>query len=556
MIMRGWPELLSVDFLAPSEPSFVALAQGTTSNNFDFGPATGGITSPTPPTASYKVNTGTLTLGSVTWTGSAWRVPVSGMTNGISGTIKLSFRGADGQVTSQVVGFLVAKADYLAPAPPADQVLAIGTTTATIDFGYATGVSTSGTPTAVIGPSGAIVSVVDTGSVWRVSVNGLANATSYEVLLSYVATDGQVTQQAAMLHVPKADYLAPGTPAAQELSIGTTSVTIDFGYATGVSTTGIPTAAIEPSGSIVSVTDTGSAWRVSVNGLADGKSYAVKLSFDATDDQVTQQTARLAVGASVVTAWKDVYTYDFTDCTAKDVSAEGTHNVFKADGTTPLVDVVRSHTGTTAATFSGVFTPGTGLVISQSSPAIDSRNATCAFDLALASLDFAHNLYYVEVLVNTAELEAGANATLNISYQAQTGGSGEPAFGMRFDRSIATNWRRSSRKRFSGTTTNEATTTGSGTEIPTTMNIGLWLAAGNLLRIYQGSSATYQGPLSLPSDYVATAYADTQAGSATDANAWSAGNWMVYSATNQTIGGGNTTLTIKGLRIWAKQPEL
>lgn len=467
-VMSGWPRILPVDYLAPAEASFVSLAQGTTSNNFDFGPATGVLTTPTPPTASYKVNTGTLTLGTVTWTGTAWRVPVSGMTDGISGTIKLSFRAADGQITSQITGFRVAPApttDYIAPAAPAVQALAIGTTTANVDFGAATGQTTSGTPGA-----------------------------------SYRASTGTVTLGA--------------------------------------------------------VTWTGSAWRVPITGLSDGQSVEVELDYTASDGQITSQCGMVVVGASAVSVWKTVKEYDFTDCTAKDISAEGTHNVFKGDGTTPLIDVVRSHTGTTAATFTGNFVNGSGCVMSQVTGATDARNATAAFDMALASLDLAHNTYYIEMLCNTAELETYISAapTLNLSVQAQSGGAGEPAFGLRFDRTI-TNWRRSSRKRFSGTATNEATVNGAGAEIPTTMNIGLWISGGNVLKIYVGTSATYQGPLAFPSDYVATAYGDTQAGSATDADAWSAGKFLVYSATNQTVAGGATTLTIKGFKISSLQPE-
>ena len=84
--------------------------------------------------------------------------------------------------------------DFLAPSNPAGQDLASGTTTATVDFGAATGQQTQGTPTVSLDkPSGsaAAASVAANGSGWRVSLSSLADGESYGVTLAYTAVDGQ-----------------------------------------------------------------------------------------------------------------------------------------------------------------------------------------------------------------------------------------------------------------------------------------------------------------------------------------------------------------------------
>lgn len=376
----------------------------------------------------------------------------------------------------------------------------------------------------------------------------------YQVQLAITDSRGVPTQATGVVSLVK-DYLPPAAPTRQDLATGTTSGTVDFGAATGQTTPGTPTVTLDkPVGSSASasVAAQGGGWRVSLSNLANGGGYRVILTYTASDGQVCYQSAVVTVAAAAASGnWEIAYTWDFTDCTAKDISAEGTHNVFKADGTTPLVDVVRSHTGTTAATFVGNFVPEVGLVMSQSVLVTDARNATAALDLAIGGgLNMARNMYYIELLCVGCALEATNSATLNLSLQAQSDGAGQPAFGLRFDRSGGVA-RKAIRKRFSGTATNEGIT---NVATPATFNVGFWIAAGHQTRLYQGTSTSYQGPSSRPSDYVATSYGDAQAGSATDADNWAA-EYLVYSATNQALAGGPTTLTIVGARAYVKPLE-
>lgn len=97
--------------------------------------------------------------------------------------------------------------DFVAPSNPAGQDLSSGTTTATVDFGAATGQQTVGTPTVTLGkPSGsaASASVAANGSGWRVSMSSLADGESYLVQLNYTAVDGQVTTACARVDVAAA----------------------------------------------------------------------------------------------------------------------------------------------------------------------------------------------------------------------------------------------------------------------------------------------------------------------------------------------------------------
>lgn len=94
--------------------------------------------------------------------------------------------------------------DFVVSSRPANQALTAGTTTTTIDFAYATGETTSGTPTlTLLKPSGSSASgsVADTGSAWRVSLSSLANGEAYTAILDYTSTSGQVARQACLVGV-------------------------------------------------------------------------------------------------------------------------------------------------------------------------------------------------------------------------------------------------------------------------------------------------------------------------------------------------------------------
>ncbi len=360
------------------------------------------------------------------------------------------------------------------------------------------------------------------------------------------------------------DYLPPSEPAAQlNQALGTTSIQVDFGRATGQTTSGTPVASLtKPGGSgasLSAVSDTGSVWRVTIQNALDGENYMVTLTFTASDGQKTYRSALAGVLAGTVMVWDEIAEIDFTSCTNKDVSATGsTHQVYKADGTTELIQCIRTFSSTNSATCSYNFVNGTGLVLSQNTAAVDARNGTLGLDLASAglTLNLHEEAVYIEVLTDTCELEQLAATTgqvMNLSIQDSHTATGEPSFGWRCERDTATTWDDKNRKRFGGTSTNSAGQTGSGVEMPVTNNIAFLLLGGHKCFVMRGISATYQTPSTLPTEYQGTAYGNTTSSVDTYQDNWT-GSWLVFSATNQTVLGGNTTMTIKKLKLWKKQP--
>ena len=275
-------------------------------------------------------------------------------------------------------------ADYLPPSAPASQALASGTTSGTVDFGRATGVTTASASVTLLKPSGssATATVADTGSVWRVSLSSLADGQSYTVILTLTATDGQACKQAALVTVAKADYLPPSAPATQALASGTTSGTVDFGRATGVSTASASVTLLKPSGSSATATvaDTGSVWRVSLSSLADGEAYSAVLTLTATDGQICKQAGLLAVAAAAPT-WKTLVDLDLTLCSNQsNLHTDGTYTV-TINGVS--VTMVVSHTTGTEGTTSASMVAGQGLVVTLTPTATTPpQNKAFSFDLS------------------------------------------------------------------------------------------------------------------------------------------------------------------------------
>lgn len=146
-----------------------------------------------------------------------------------------------------------------------------------------------------------------------------------------------------VIRPPRADFLPPSAPSRQDLTAGTTSVNVDFGRATGQTTSGTPTAFIDkPSGSSasVSVSDTGSAWRIAISGMADGEAYRVGLAFTASDGQVCFQTAEVTV-APGTSGWEVLADWDFTTGTPQSgLGTAGTYTLALTAGNVSLTTIV------------------------------------------------------------------------------------------------------------------------------------------------------------------------------------------------------------------------
>jgi hypothetical protein len=180
------------------------------------------------------------------------------------------------------------------------------------------------------------------------------------------------------------DFLPPGNPEGQDLPIGTTSATIDFGAATGVATSGTPTVSLsKPTGSlaVASVAANGAGWRVSLSSLANGESYGVTLVYLSVDGQVAQAFARVDVASSgLVTNWLTLVDLDLTNCTAQaGLGAEGTYTIVIGGVSVSLV--VSRSTGTSGVCTAALVN-GTGLTISHLPGASAPTNRTFGFNLS------------------------------------------------------------------------------------------------------------------------------------------------------------------------------
>lgn len=204
----------------------------------------------------------------------------------------------------------------------------------------------------------------------------------YKVTLTITDTAGFETTAIGVVSLVK-DFLPPSPPARQDLTAGTTSANVDFGRATGQTTSGTPTAFIDkPVGSSasVSVSDTGTAWRIAISSMANAEAYRVGLAFTASDGQVCYQTALVTVAAGAA-GWATLVDLDLTNCTTQ--SGLGT------DGTYTLViggrnvTLVTSHTTGTQGDTVATLTNGVGLVVTHTPTATTPpQNRTFSFDLS------------------------------------------------------------------------------------------------------------------------------------------------------------------------------
>ncbi len=204
----------------------------------------------------------------------------------------------------------------------------------------------------------------------------------YAVVLTVTDGVGFETTATGVVSLVK-DYLPPSAPTRQDLTAGTTSANVDFGRATGQTTSGTPAATIDkPSGSSasVSVSDTGSAWRVAVSSMADGEAYRVVLAFTASDGQVCYQSAIVTVGADTVDGWELVADWDFTDAgnTPSSGSGVGTYTLALAAGNVTL-QISNSSGGTPLGAF---VLDSSGLQVTVSKVSGTIVNATISLDLA------------------------------------------------------------------------------------------------------------------------------------------------------------------------------
>ncbi len=224
------------------------------------------------------------------------------------------------------------------------------------------------------------------------------------------------------------DLTPPSTPAPVSLAAGSTSLgtTLVGSWSAAVTVT----ATVQGSdGSTPTATVSGSGagpYSVSIaSGLADSRTYAVRLRGTGADGQVADVVLAVAVQTpATVTgsiAWVTVADYDFTTCST---SARVTSGTVTPGGGLPTW-TLGSDSGTT---FGVTPTAGTGLVLDSSGTARGFVHFTP--DWASLGIDLAAvDAYAVEMQVTGPVFGASAFCTMQVGSAANPNGSGSGAGG-------------------------------------------------------------------------------------------------------------------------------
>lgn len=221
-----------------------------------------------------------------------------------------------------------------------------------------------------------------------------------------------------------ADLTPPATPTPQALAAGTTSLgsTLIGSWSAAVTVT----ATVTPSaGGAVTAAVTGSGagpYSVSIaSGLADGRSYAVRLRGTGADGQVADVVLSVAVGQLGTIQWVRAAFYDFTGCAT---SARVTSGTVTSGGGLPDWTL-----GTDSGSGFGVTpTAGQGLVLDNASTGRGFIHFTP--DYAALGLDFLSPTPLAVVLhVAAPVLGASGFLTYQLGNASNPNGSGSGAGG-------------------------------------------------------------------------------------------------------------------------------
>lgn len=376
----------------------------------------------------------------------------------------------------------------------------------------------------------------------------------YTVALSVTDALGLTSQAIGVVSLVK-DYLPPSPPARQDLTAGTTSANVDFGRATGQTTSGTPTAIIDkPSGSSasVSVSDTGSAWRVAVSGMANGEAYRVGLIFTASDGQVCYQTAEVTVAAGAAT-WATLVDLDLTNCTNQTgLGTDGTRTIV-INGVN--VTLVTSHTTSTEGTTTASLVNGSGLEVTHTpSATTPPQNRTFGFDLSTlygSDINPDRNQLCLEVTLAISAMPTNNDQLTWELGEANPISSNNPGYTAKLKRISSSNWTLISGFRQTSSATESAGQTFK-TSLPSSWHaqlIGMgwsWeIASEESLSVSNPHTPSLRGNCGMP----------------TNAPADSAPNYWGTSQYAQVTVTGNANaaavvFVIKRIRLLSKQPQV
>ena len=243
-------------------------------------PAAPAISSVTPGNASIKVTfspgslgSGTLVrytaaCGSITATGSASPITVTGLTNGTAYTCRVQTTSSVGSSSwSATSGSVTPTAAATLPATPAISSVAAGN--ASIKVTFAPGSLGSGT---LVRYTAACGSITATGSASPITVTGLTNGTAYTCRVQTTSSVGSSPWSANSASVTPTTVLLPAAPTISSVTAGNGAVTVAF--APGALGSG---TLVRYTASCGSVSVNGSASPIVVTGLTNGTAYTCRV---------------------------------------------------------------------------------------------------------------------------------------------------------------------------------------------------------------------------------------------------------------------------------------
>jgi hypothetical protein len=337
----------------------------------------------------------------------------SGLQNGVTYTVTAVGTGTDGQTASAFYSFGVSQVGALqAPPNPAPVVLAAGSTalpsvtlgswSASVDLQASAVSSADNSPEVTITGSGA--------GPYSVSIAaGLVDGTTYTIVATGFDSLGQSASCFVAVTVSSAtgvSLLAPPTPSPVILPVGTTALgtTLIGSWSAPVTVTA---SALGSDGSTPAVTLTGSGagpYSVAIaSGLADGITYAVTLS---GTDGVNTATVVLGVSVEVITGWKKVVEYDYTqaDTGALITGTTAAYNITRGGLPYQTVRVITT-SGSVSSTFQ---------VINGRGARFTGSSRGMAFDINLQSFGIKTNSRWA-VEFHVAQVVAGTGYVLMLS---------------------------------------------------------------------------------------------------------------------------------------------
>lgn len=264
--------------------------------------------------------------------------------------------------------------DLTAPSTPASVSLSPGSTSlgSTLIGSWSAAVTVAAVVQASDGSS-VTASVTGSGAgPYSVSIaSGLTDGRAYSVRLTGTGTDGQVASVTLLVAVqPLADLTPPSTPAPVSLAAGSTSLgstavgswsrSVTVAATVQASAGSPPTATVSGSGA--------GPYSVSIaSGLADGRTYSVRLRGTGSDGQVADVAVSVAVQtpASVTgsIAWVVAGTYDFRNATTS--GPYTSPQTITTGGGLPDITLGQDAAGT----YSLTPTNGTGILLSNTGAA-------------------------------------------------------------------------------------------------------------------------------------------------------------------------------------------